>query len=163
MQTSEGWLGWLEHTAVAMWMRDSTWAYPAVETAHIIGFTMLVGAAVVLDLRLLGLARSLPVAAITTHLTRWARRSLLLLVAPTGALLFMTQATETWVNPAFRLKLILLCAAGINALIFHLWSFKLVEARAEQSATPLRAKIAALLSLAIWTGVITCGRFIAYL
>lgn len=163
MQTSEGWLGWLERTAVAAWLRDSTWAYPTVEATHIIGFTILVGAAVVLDLRLLGFGRALPVEAIATHLSRWARLSFFLLVAPSGALLFITQATETWINPAFRLKLILLCAAGINALVFHLWSFKSIGGWAEQSTTPMRAKIAALLSLAIWTGVIICGRFIAYL
>lgn len=162
MQTPEGWLNWLERTAVAVWLRDSVWAYPAVETAHIIGFTLLVGAAVVFDLRLLGWARALPITA-AAHLLRWSRWSLLLLVAPTGALLFITQATETWVNPAFRLKLILLGAAGINALVFHLWSFKSLEAWTKVSTTPLRAKIAALLSLATWTGVITCGRFIAYL
>lgn len=157
------WLTWLEGSALALWIRDSVWIYPAIETAHIIGFTVLVGAAVMFDLRLLGLARTLPVAATARHLLGWSKLSLVLVV-PTGLALFMTQATETWINPAFRLKLVLIAAAGLNALIFHLWIFRFVDEWGQpQTITPASAKISALLSLALWAGVITCGRFIAYL
>jgi hypothetical protein len=161
-ETEAGLLSWLESTAPAVWVRESMWAYPAIETAHILGFTVLVGGAVMFDLRLLGFTRSLPVTAAAHHLLRWSRLSLLLVV-PTGIMLFMTQATETWANPAFRLKLLLLAVAGLNALVFHLWSFKSMKEWEQRPATPLRAKVAALLSLIVWAGVITCGRLIAYL
>lgn len=154
-------LSWLESTASAVWMRESMWAYPAIETTHILGFSVLVGSAVMFDLRLLGLTRSLPVVPAARHLLRWSRLSLLLVV-PTGVLMFMAQATETWANPAFRLKLLLLTAAGLNALVFHLWTFRSAEEWEQRPTTPVRAKIAAILSLVVWTGVITCGRLIAY-
>ncbi|MCA1850417.1 MAG: hypothetical protein LC672_05075 [Acidobacteria bacterium] len=154
-------LTWLEGTGPAAWVRESIWAYPAVEAAHILGFTVLVGSAIMFDLRLLGFTRSLPVAAAARHLLRWSRLSLLV-VAPTGLMLFMAQATQTWANPAFRLKLLLLAVAGLNALIFHLWTLKSVEMWEQRPTTPAGAKIAALISIIAWAGVITCGRLIAY-
>ena len=155
-------LAWLESTALSVWMREATWAYPLIETAHILGFTVLVGSAFMFDLRLLGFAPTLPVVAAARHLLRWSRLSLAVVV-PTGFMLFMTQAAETWANSAFRVKLLLLCVAGLNALVFHLWTFKSVEEWERQKRTSGVAKVSALISLAVWTGVITCGRFIAYL
>lgn len=155
-------LTWLESSAPAVWMRESMWAYPAIETAHILGFTVLVGSAVMFDLRLLGFSRSLPVIAAARHLLRWSRLSLLVVV-PAGIMLFMTQAVETWANPAFRLKLLLLAVAGVNAVVFHLWTLKSIEEWEQRPTTPMRAKIAALISIIVWAGVITCGRLIAYI
>jgi hypothetical protein len=161
-ESGAGLLSWLENTAPAAWARESMWAYPSIEAAHILGFTVLVGGAVMFDLRLLGFTRSLPVVAAAHHLLKWSRLSLLLVV-PTGVMLFMAHAVETWANPAFRLKLILLAAAGLNALVFHLWTFKSAEEWEQRLTTPGRAKVSALLSLIVWAGVITCGRLIAYL
>jgi hypothetical protein len=163
MPAGARWLTWLEQTALAQWARGSTWGYPALETGHIIGFTVLVGAAAVFDLRLLGFGRALPVAAAARHLLGWSRRSLLLVV-PTGLALFAANAAETWANPAFRLKLLLLALAGANALVFHIWMQRSMATWQHQpEATPAGAKISAVLSLLLWTGVITCGRLIAYL
>jgi len=66
-------------------------------------------------------------------------------------------------NPAFRVKLLLLLAAGLNALLFHAGVFRSVSAWDQHVPTPRAAKFSALLSLAIWVGVISCGRLIAYL
>jgi len=153
---------WMEGTALSVWVREALWAYPLIEAAHILGFSVLIGSAFMFDLRLLGFAPSLPVIAAERHLLRWSRLCLLVVV-PTGVMLFMTQAAETWANSAFRLKLILLCVAGLNALIFHLWTFKSAEEWEQQKSTPVAAKLSALVSLLVWTGVITCGRLIAYL
>src|SRR5438477_556145 len=108
------WLVWLETSGVAVAMRQWTWLYPAVEIAHIVGFVTLVGAALMFDARLLGRSRPLAVSALERHLLPWARWSLLLVV-PTGALMFAAHATEMATNPAFRLKLVLLVAAFLNA------------------------------------------------
>jgi hypothetical protein len=156
------WLNWLQTSALAAWVRESPWAYPAVETAHIAGFTLLVGAAVMFDLRLLGFGRALPATAAARHLLGWSRRSLLLVV-PTGVALFMTQAAETWANPAFRLKLVLLAAAGLNALVFHVGAFRSIDTWGSGGRAPAAARAAAVLSLFLWAGVLACGRFIAYL
>lgn len=155
-------LAWLEGNALSAWIREATWAYPLIETAHILGFVVLVGGAFMFDLRLLGFAPSLPVVAAERHLIRWSRLSLLV-VLPTGFMLFMTQAAETWANGAFRLKLLLIAVAALNALIFHLRTFKSAQEWEKQKSTPVAARLSALVSLIAWTGVITCGRLIAYL
>jgi hypothetical protein len=154
-------LRWLENTGLAVMMRESAWLYPIVETVHIIGFVVVVGAAAMFDLRLLGASRSLPVTETARHLLPWSRAGLLAVV-PSGLLLFISGATALSINPAFRLKLVLLAAAGANAYIFHRWPFKTVTAWNRDVSAPAGAKISAVVSLALWASIITCGRFIAY-
>lgn len=156
-----GWLGWLETTGAATAMRQWLWLYPSVEILHILGFVVLVGSAAMFDLRLLGLSRQLPVAAMERHLLPWARASVLIIV-PTGTLMFVAHATEFAENPAFRLKLILLAAAALNAALFHLRPFRRVAEWNQGASAPLAARFAAGLSLALWTSVIACGRLLAY-
>jgi hypothetical protein len=156
------WLVWLETTSLADAMREWLWLYPIVEIFHIIGLAILVGAAVLFDLRLLGVSRSLPIAALAAHLLPWARASLLLIV-PSGLMMFIAHATEFATNPAFQLKLVLLAAAALNATAFHLRTFRTVAAWDRGVPAPAAAKVAAILSLLLWSGVITCGRLLAYL
>ncbi|MCI0547343.1 MAG: hypothetical protein L0027_08665 [Candidatus Rokubacteria bacterium] len=156
------WLVWLELSRVAMAMRQSAWGYPIVEIVHIAGFTVLVGAAAMFDLRLLGVSRRLPVSDVAGYLLPWARAALVLIV-PSGALMFIAHATEMASNPAFRLKLLCLAAAGLNVALFHLGPYKTVGAWNRLVPAPRRAKTAAILSLVLWAAVITCGRLIAYL
>ena len=96
------------------------------------------------------------------HLLPWARASLILVV-PSGVLMFAAHATEFADNPAFRLKLIFLAAAGANALVFHRFSFRSVANWDREVAAPAGAKAAAVVSLALWAGVISAGRLLAYL
>jgi hypothetical protein len=156
------WLAWLEGSAVATAMRQWLWLYPMVEIVHIVGFVILVGAAAMFDLRLLGVSRQLPVADLAHHLLRWARWSLLLVI-PAGFLMFMAHATEMAENPAFRLKLLLIVVAGLNAAGFHRGPFRSVRNWNQNVAIPVTAKVAAVLSLVLWVGVIACGRMLAYL
>jgi hypothetical protein len=153
---------WLEATSIAAAMRHSLWLYPIVEIVHIVGFVVLVGAAVMFDLRLLGLSRVLPVSAMARHHLPWARAALLLVV-PSGLMMFMAHATEFATNPAFQVKLILLVAAGLNALLFHRGAFKKVGSWDADASAPLTARAAAVASLVFWVGVISAGRLLAYL
>ena len=154
-------LSWLEHSVLAVAIRESAWLYPAVETTHILAFVTLVGAAAMWDVRLLGLSRSVPVTALDRHLLPWARMGILV-AAATGLLLFMTDATQIAANPAFRLKLVLIAAAALNAAAFHRWTYRSIHLWDQGVGSPLEAKLAGVLSLTLWTGVITCGRLIAY-
>jgi hypothetical protein len=113
------------------------------------------------DTRLLGRSRPLAVSALERHLLPWARWSLLLVV-PTGALMFAAHATEMATNPALRLKLMLLAAAFLNAGIFHRWPFRTVGDWDTEIHAPLPARVAGMLSIVLWLGVIACGRLIAY-
>jgi hypothetical protein len=156
------WLVWIETTTFAAAMREWLWLYPAIEILHILGFTILVGSAALFDLRLLGVSPFISVGALANHVLPWARRSLLLIV-PTGAMMFSAHATEMADNPAFQLKLVLITLAGINAAVFHRGVFRKLADWESQSSTPKAAKLAAILSLFLWAGVITCGRLLAYL
>lgn len=152
---------WLEASGIAVAMREWTWAYPIVEITHIIGFVVLVGSAFMFDLRLLGVSRWLPVTDLASHLVRWSRASILVVV-PTGFLMFMTNATKLAENPVFRLKLILIGLAGLNAFLFRRWISKSIESWKVNESTPLAAKAAAAFSLVAWSAVISCGRLIAF-
>lgn len=128
-------------------MRDGAWLYPAVEIVHIVGFTVLVGAVAMFDLRVLGWGRALPVDALARHLLPWSWLGLLLIV-PSGVLMFSTQP-ELLDNPVFQLKMALIGAAGINALAFHRAAWHM-------------PRLHAALSLLLWIAVIACGRLLAY-
>lgn len=154
------WL-WLESGDIATAMREWTWLYPIVEIAHIIGFVVLVGAAFFFDLRLLGVSRRLPVTQLGRHLLHWSRASLLVVV-PTGFLMFMTNATKLVENPVFQLKLILIALAGLNALVYYLSPSRSVERWDIDAGAPLAAKLSAVFSLLVWSAVISCGRLIAF-
>jgi hypothetical protein len=155
------WLVWVESSAPATAMRQWLWLYPAVEIVHILGFVVLVGAAFMFDLRLLGQSRALPISGLAAHLLRWARLSLVVIV-PSGALMFAAHATEMADNPAFRVKLALIAGAFVNAAVFHRVPFRSVGDWDIDVRAPGAARFAGVASLVLWTGVIACGRLLAY-
>lgn len=157
----QDWLVWLEGSAFSQAMREQVWLYPLVEVAHIAGFSVLVGAVTLFDLRLLGYARTLPVQALAHHLLLWALAALTLIV-PAGLAMFASQPLEFAGNPVFVLKLGLIGLAGLNAGLFHLGIYRSVSRWDTETATPGIAKIQAVASILLWIGVITCGRLLAY-
>jgi hypothetical protein len=152
----------LEHSSLAGAMKYSLWLYPIVEIVHIAGFALLVGTIAAFDLRLLGFARSTSIRALERSLLPWTWLALLLIV-PSGMAMFSAHAVDFAGNLAFRVKLLLLLGAGLNAALFHNGVFRSVAAWDQHTPTPRAAKASALLSLVIWIGVISCGRLIAYL
>ena len=155
-------LVWLETSGLAQAMRQWLWLYPIVEIAHITGIVLLVGAVAMFDLRLLGLSPTLPVSHMARHLLPWSVTGLGLVIV-TGLMMFSAHATEFWTNPAFIVKLILIALAGLNALLFHVGVFRKVAAWDVGAVVPSVAKTSAVASLALWVGVIACGRLLAYL
>jgi len=151
----------LEHGGIAAAMRDSMWLYPVVETVHIVGFTILVGAVILFDLRVLGLSKRVPVRMLAGHLLPWGTAALLLIV-PAGLLMFSSDAANLVGNRAFVLKMLLLMLAGTNAAAFHMGSFRSAEKWDQGVAAPLSARLHAAVSLLLWLGIVTCGRMIAY-
>jgi hypothetical protein len=77
--------------------------------------------------------------------------------------MFSAHATEWAANPAFRLKLLLIIAAGLNAWAFHRWPFRSVAHWDREVPAPPHARFAAVVSVALWLSVIACGRLLAYL
>lgn len=134
-------------------LRASLWAYPALEVVHIIGIALLFGSLMVLDLRLTGLGRALPLEALA-RLALPVSLGGFLLAAASGLVMFAADAAGLLTHPAFQLKFLLICAAGLNAALFH--------ARGGLRKADGTAFTQAVLSLALWMGVIACGRAIAY-
>ncbi len=152
----------IEQLPLAVAMRHDLWLYPIVEIVHIIGFVTLVGGIVVLDLRLLGLSRGLPVRALARHVLPWSIGALLLIV-PSGLLMFIAHAGDFVGNTAFIIKMVLLLCAGANAAAFHAGAFRGAASWDAGSDVPVAAKLHALASLLIWAGVLACGRLLAYI
>ena len=162
MATADALLGAIEEGGIGSAMRDSLWLFPVVETVHIVGFAILVGAIIAFDLRILGVSKRISVRLLARHLLPWSLAALLLII-PTGVMMFASEASDLVGNRAFVTKMLLLMLAGANAAAFHLGSFRDAELWDQNTSSPPGAKLHALASILIWVGVITCGRFIAYL
>lgn len=151
----------IERLPLAVAMREDLWLYPAVEIVHIVGFVLLAGSIAVLDLRLLGLSQRLPVRALAAHVLPWSLGALLLIV-PSGLLMFITHAGDFVSNPAFITKMALLMVAGLNAALFHAGVFRGAASWDTNAAVPATAKMHAALSLLLWIAILACGRLLAY-
>ena len=149
-----GWLAALQRSALAQALRGSLWLYPAVETLHIVGLALLVGAIAVFDARVVRAGPGLDLDGWARGVLPLARAGFALAVAM-GLLLFTAEATAYAANPAFRAKLVLIALALANIAMFHL-----LARRVGRPTVPLRATAAA--SLALWLLVLVCGRLIAY-
>ncbi|WP_411273162.1 DUF6644 family protein [Daejeonella sp.] len=150
---------WIENTSFAVGIRQSLWLYPALEIVHIVGIALLVGAAFMFDLRLLGLSKDLPVSGLARHLLPWSRRGLWLII-PSGILLFSTNAKSLIADPTFGLKMVLLIVAAVNVLIFHRFIFKSIPE--DQTRLSPYGRLSAVVSILLWISIIVCGRLLAY-
>jgi hypothetical protein len=149
----------LQESALGHLMRSSPVLYPAVEILHILGFVVLVGSILALDLRLLGFGRAIPIQPMAQLLLPLSRFGFLLAISM-GFLLFSADAAHVVRNPAFQTKLLLIAAALVNILIEHFGTWRrLALWRAEVSGG---AKVTALVSLLLWLSTICAGRLIAY-
>jgi hypothetical protein len=151
----------VEATGIGRFMRESLWAYPVTEAVHIAGLALLFGSIVVVDLRLLGLGRRVPLRALVDFAVPWSLLGFLLALC-TGLMMFTAHAAEFLVQPVFMLKMGLVLAAGVNAAVLHTGPLRQAEA-SPGAAPPPRVRSAAVLSILLWLGVIACGRLLAYL
>jgi hypothetical protein len=150
----------LAASPLAVALRASSALHAAVASVHLVGVALLVGTVAALDLRLLGLSRSLPVRRLAAHLLPWTAASLLLIV-PSGLLMFLARAEALIGSPLFALKMTLIFAAAVNAVVFHAGVFRGSAAWDVGASPPWQARAAGALSLALWVAVIACGRFLA--
>lgn len=155
------WLLWLKNSVLASAIRQWVWAYPLIEALHILGITLLVGSVAMLDLRLLGISRHVMVTDMAGHILPWSYASFRAVIF-SGFLLFATDALAIALNLAFRLKLILILGAGINAIAFHWKFYPSVQRWNRGVEAPLMVRAIAIISLILWIAVITCGSLIAY-
>lgn len=149
----------LEASAFGQWASGSPLAYPLANTLHLLGLVMLVGGIGIVDLRLAGALRTLPVAPLSRALTPVAIAGLALML-PTGAVMVAADAGALAGSPVFRWKLALIAAALANAVAFRLlWSGRLAGWDADP---PAAGRLMAAASILLWLAVGALGRFIAY-
>ena len=153
---------WLAGTAWSIALHESLYVYPLVETTHVLALLLFVGSVIFVDLRLLGWRFcDVPVSEVTGRLIPWTVAGFVI-VAGTGALLFYAIPVRTYLSIFFRIKLIVLVAAGVNSLLFHRHMNRGGHAWDEDPRPPLRARLTGATSLASWATVIVMGRMIAY-
>ena len=145
--------------SVAAVMRTS-WGWPIVESIHFIGLTLLFGTIAAWDLRLIGVARRVPIAAF--H--RLVPLAVLgfAINAASGSMFLMTEPTQYVYNPAFHFKLLFMTLAGLNVLVFYSTLFRRLGTLPAGVNPPPSARIIGAASLACWMGVIICGRLITF-
>ncbi|MGG7663576.1 DUF6644 family protein [Dyadobacter sp. BHUBP1] len=161
MPSYHQWLEWLEKSAWAVGIRQSLWLYPALEIVHILGIVLLVGAAFLFDLRLLGFSRNMPVTALSKHLLPWSQRGLVLII-PSGILLFLTNAQALGVDPVFWTKVGLIAVAALNVFVFHRVIYKPFKRHGAHGELPYAARVCGGVSIIVWVAVVACGRLLAY-
>ncbi len=155
---------------LCQWLNDLPWstalsesdnAFPLIETAHVLAVALFAGTVVTVDLRVTGwVLRSVPVSRVAGALLPWTWVGFALMVV-TGLPLFASEAVHLYANPAFRLKMVLLGLAGLNALLFHGTIYRRVGDWERQGVAPWPARAFAATSILLWTGVIVSGRMIA--
>jgi hypothetical protein len=153
---------WLNDSSVGTAIRESDYLFPVIETVHVLAIALLVGTVAILDLRLLGLMmKKEPVQEVAGQILPLTWMGFVVMVA-SGFLLFWAEAAKSYANPAFRIKLILLLMVGLNPLIFHTTIYRKVGEWGISTVSPGRARLAAVLSLTLWSGIIIAGRAMAY-
>ena len=150
---------WSQETWIGLAMRDSNWLFPAVEGVHIVALTMLLGAILLLDLRLYGVTmRNKPISELARELTPWTLYSLVVILA-TGAMLFASEAIKVYASGPFRIKMVFL----FSAMLFQYSVYRKLTKADEAQASPRWGKLAATVSLVLWFGIGWGGRFIGFL
>jgi hypothetical protein len=147
------------HSPVATMMRTA-WAWPIFESIHFLGLCLLIGGVGTFDLRLLGIARRVPIA--TMHrLIPWGILGLVINIS-SGIMFVLTEPDQYIYNPSFQLKLLFVAIGGLNAGIFYLTCYRQAFGSMATLEAPRRAKLIAAISLCAWVSVIVCGRMITF-
>jgi hypothetical protein len=149
----------IETTQLGLWLRESpsVWAFPMVLTLHTVGLAVLIGASWVLDLRLLGIGRHVPLSAF-----RWVFPTVavgLVVNLLTGVLLFIKNASTWGVALPFFVKMALVVASVATLLPIR---SIVMRSNDEQLDAGGNARMLAVASILAWSAAVTAGRLLAY-
>jgi hypothetical protein len=159
-----GFLAWLEETGLSTWLRESDWGQPILLCFHAVGMGLVVGISIMFCARVLGYARTFPLAGFD-RLSGIAWFGFAL-NALSGTLLFAAEPRRLMQTPAFLVKMALIVLAG-----YALWllgrtlaggAARLAIAAGYPDKVPPAAKVVAVLPIVLWLGAILAGRLIGY-
>ena len=152
-------LAWLEGSAMSTWVREAPtiWAFSTILTVHTFGMGVLVGASALLDLRLLGIGRTMALGPLESlYRVMWVGFWLNLV---TGSVLFAADATSRGTQWLFFLKMMFVAAGVVTMILIRK---QVYGARTEPVTVPASARGLAMVSLVAWAFAITAGRLLAY-
>jgi hypothetical protein len=153
---------WIQSTGFFTAVRQSWLVYPVVLSLHMVAIAFFGGMVLMTDLRLLGWSLRKGSISDVVEQFRVPKRFGLLLIVTCGLLMGGAKAGEYYYNPFFRAKLILLALLVVHALVFRQSVYNDTAALDRAPVIPRRAKVAAALSLLLWTSVVCCGRSVGY-
>lgn len=154
-----GTAAWLDAIGVGPWARGSGLVYPVANTLHLLGLVMLVGGIGVVDLRVAGLWRAIPIEPLSRALTPAAIAGLVVMAA-SGVVLFAADGQSLAGSEIFRTKLVLIALALGNAAAFRWrWGDRI---GGWGNRVPAAARVMAAVSIVLWLTVAGFGRWIAY-
>jgi len=152
----------LQSWSWAVFIHKKAWAFTTVQVAHFFTVSVVLGTIVIVDLRLLGFASTKrPFAELSRPILPFTWAAFVLTVI-TGLLMFISQATEYFVNPVFWFKMSVIVLAGINMMIFEFITVRDVQKWNLNPTPPPRARLAGGLSIACWVLVVVLGRLIGF-
>jgi hypothetical protein len=161
-QVPQEWLDALTSIPTSQFIRESSWAFPVIESIHVVAISLLVGTITIVDLRLIGIAsNNRAITQISRDTLKWTWGAFVI-AAITGSLMAMAKLDTYVPVPSFWLKFVFMFAAAVNMLIFELITFRSVRQWDADCKVPLAAKVAGTTSIALWTMVVIFGRWIGY-
>jgi hypothetical protein len=162
MESLDAYLKALQALPVSVFIHKTPWAFTTVELIHVFAISLVVGTIAIVDLRLLG------VISVKRPFTELSRRVLpftwaaFVVAVVAGAFLFISNATAYFNNTTFRIKMLLIVAAGINMLVFELITARSVAQWNVGPLPPTAARAAGAISLASWVLVVALGRWTGF-
>ncbi len=149
---------WCEQSGIGAAIRRSSWLFPLIEAIHLLGLGLIGGAVLVVDMRLFGVGlRRQSAAQLTRDAQPWLLGSLLLMII-TGGLLFLSEAIKCYYHGAFWFKM----ASLFLAIVFTFTLQRKVVMADETRMNPRWAKVVAVVSVLLWSGVGIGGRWIGF-
>jgi hypothetical protein len=153
---------WLAQTPASVAMHESIWAFPIVESVHVLGLCLFLGLAVLWDLRLMGITfREVAASEVNARLMPWMWVGAVVMVV-SGIFVFLNDPIRYYNNIFFRIKAVMLVLAVLNAWVFQNGTFRRIADWDRGERAPATARMAGLASIVLWAGIVIAGRMIAY-
>ena len=152
----------IHDSAIGTVVRENGIIFPWLEVVHVMAISVVVGSIALVDLRLLGLASTTyPVSRLTKAVLplTWISFAIALV---SGALMFSSQPSNYFDNFAFRMKMLMLIAAGLNMAVFHMMTMRGISLWDRDAPVPASAKAAGIISMIIWVAIVALGRWIGF-
>jgi hypothetical protein len=153
---------WLSQTPISVTFQSVVWIIPMVQSVHILAIAIVMSSIVMVDLRLLGLmGHTQSISGLARRFLPWVWWSLLVLLV-TGAILITAEPRRDLLNPVFQAKMALLVVAMVVTALFQRTVARNMEIWDLSPQKRSGAWVTAVVSLLVWTAIIGCGRWIAY-